>query len=921
MKNFSFTAIAILFSTLISFSQNPFITTWKTDNAGTSCNSCITIPTLSFGYDYDVDWDNDGTYDDIGLTGSVTHDFGSAGTYTIRIQGDFPSIFFDNSGDKSKILSVDQWGDIAWSSMGNAFYGCDNLTSNATDTPDLSSVNNMFYMFSDASVFNADLSGWDVSNVTIMFGVFRNASAFNGDISTWNVSNVTTMANMFTSASVFNGDLSSWDVSSVQSMASMFSNASMFNGNVSPWNVSGVTDMSGMFTGASTFNRDISSWDVSSVTEMQFMFFIADVFNSDVSAWDVSNVTDMSGMFGGASTFNGDLSSWVVSNVTSMQSMFFNANAFNSDLSNWDVSSVTTMQFMFNSAYSFNSDVSAWDVSNVTNMNGTFSTTSAFNSDLSGWDVSNVTDMNSMLASTPLFNSDLSGWDVSNVTTMRNMFSNADAFNSDLSNWDVSNVTSMYAMFNEADIFNSNLNTWDISSVTETSFMFNNTSSFNRDLSNWDVSNVTDMFAMFSNAVAFDQDISSWDVSNVDNMQSMLNGSALSLENYDLLLNAWSQLSLLSNVNLGSAGLDYCFGKEGRDILENNFNWNITGDSWDCPPISNQQMDNCYTIPSIDISAASGNNNKFVHFYDASNNIVCSIHANGSDLGSTSADLYLSNTQRYANHAYMNRDVEINPSIAPANPVTLKFYYLLSELTSLQTADPSVINESILDFTKTDQICNGQFVGPGTFLNQTNSGAYNSAGDIFVETQVASFSNFHAHGQNSVLPIVLESFNVNKKNRTAVLNWKTSSEVSNLGFHIERSLDNINWDRLSFVSSSPSNADGAEYSYIDLSPKSGENYYRIIQEDYDGTLYHSEVRVLFFDSKSLDIFPNPASNFVYINSEALVEYNIYDLKGMRVAQGSTTKKINIQNLLEGTYFFELKTNEGIPERFKICVIR
>ncbi|MBK8194343.1 MAG: hypothetical protein IPK76_14435 [Lewinellaceae bacterium] len=64
-----------------------FITTWKTDNPGASNSTSITIPTTGSGYNYEVDWDNDGVYDQSGITGNVTHDFGTAGTYTIRIRG------------------------------------------------------------------------------------------------------------------------------------------------------------------------------------------------------------------------------------------------------------------------------------------------------------------------------------------------------------------------------------------------------------------------------------------------------------------------------------------------------------------------------------------------------------------------------------------------------------------------------------------------------------------------------------------------------------------------------------------------------------------------------------------------------------------------------------------------------------------
>ncbi len=51
---------SILFCAQWLTAQAPFITTWQTDNPGTSCNSCITIPTSNlFTYNYDVDCDND----------------------------------------------------------------------------------------------------------------------------------------------------------------------------------------------------------------------------------------------------------------------------------------------------------------------------------------------------------------------------------------------------------------------------------------------------------------------------------------------------------------------------------------------------------------------------------------------------------------------------------------------------------------------------------------------------------------------------------------------------------------------------------------------------------------------------------------------------------------------------------------------
>lgn len=106
--------------------NNYFITTWKTDNPGSSNGTSITIPTFGSGYSYDVDWNNDGNWE-TGFTGNATHNYGTAGTYTVAIRGSFPRIYFNNDGDHDKILSIDQWGSNAWSSMNMAFSGCSNL--------------------------------------------------------------------------------------------------------------------------------------------------------------------------------------------------------------------------------------------------------------------------------------------------------------------------------------------------------------------------------------------------------------------------------------------------------------------------------------------------------------------------------------------------------------------------------------------------------------------------------------------------------------------------------------------------------------------------------------------------------------------------------------------------------------------------
>ena len=204
----------------------------------------FTVPVASdYSYSYRIDCDDDGVYEDIDTdvnkTEAHTCSLGSEGNHTITISGNFPHIYFWHAADKAYLLSVKQWGDVEWKSFKNAFGGCSNMIIQATDTPDLSHVNNMSYAFYGASTMNQDIGDWNVSNVTDMGAMFRNAVTFDQNLSEWDVSNVSNMTAMFLNASEFNQDVGDWNVSNVTSMNFMFKNATSFDQNLSRWDVTG----------------------------------------------------------------------------------------------------------------------------------------------------------------------------------------------------------------------------------------------------------------------------------------------------------------------------------------------------------------------------------------------------------------------------------------------------------------------------------------------------------------------------------------------------------------------------------------------------------------------------------------------------------------------------------------------------------
>lgn len=407
-----------------------FITTWDTSlGEGTT----VTLA-LAGMVDAKINW-GDGTFEFVTTPGPHLHDYGVDGTYITKVTGNVTAYNSEDNGgedsEKAKLVSVDSWGQLGFSSMNNAFYKCSNLISVPATLKGIEGVRDMSSMFLADSSFNQDISGWNTSSVTDMSKMFAGASSFNQDIGSWDTSSVTNMLNMFQGASSFNQDIGSWDTSS-------------------------VTDMLGMFTRASSFNQDIGGWDTSSVTRMNFMFQEASSFNQDVGGWDTSKVTSMVRMFYGASSFNQDIDGWDTSSVTSMQSMFRDATSFNGIIGDWDTSNVTIIDSMFREASSFNQDIGGWNTSKVCALESMFFNASAFNQDIGGWDTSSVTNMNFIFNGASSFNQDIGDWDTSSVTNMHIMFRDASSFNQDLSGWCVSKIPS------EPQYFDDDADSWTL---------------------------------------------------------------------------------------------------------------------------------------------------------------------------------------------------------------------------------------------------------------------------------------------------------------------------------------------------------------------------------------------------------------------------------------------------------------------------
>ena len=160
----------------------------------------------------------------------------------------------------------------------------------------------------------------------------------------------------------------------------------------------------------------------------------------------------------------------------------------------------------------------------------------------------------------------------------------------------------------------------------------------------------------------------------------------------------------------------------------------------------------------------------------------------------------------------------------------------------------------------------------------------------------------------AALPVNLISFTAKPTPDNKVsLAWVTSAEQVNKGFRIERQTGSMagKYDQIGFVGSKAKYGNSQRsltYSFIDVAPIVGAaSFYRLVQEDLDGKLTYSEVRMVKLNGQSVTmVFPNPSNGVVNI-------YRTLDGKKMNIQVTDQSGKIiiNVKNITDVNYKINL----------------
>lgn len=163
---------------------------------------------------------------------------------------------------------------------------------------------------------------------------------------------------------------------------------------------------------------------------------------------------------------------------------------------------------------------------------------------------------------------------------------------------------------------------------------------------------------------------------------------------------------------------------------------------------------------------------------------------------------------------------------------------------------------------------------------------------------------------NGTLPINLLEFKCIEASETVELQWKTSNEINNAGFDIERSADAVHWEKLAFKPASQSASTVVTYYFTDARPLDGIAYYRLKQIDRDGIYSYSKTISVNRSKPNylLRVWPNPTSDVLdirFAGNQISGSLFLYNASGQLVLQQTISNQpvyhVNLKQLPGGTY--------------------
>lgn len=183
--------------------------------------------------------------------------------------------------------------------------------------------------------------------------------------------------------------------------------------------------------------------------------------------------------------------------------------------------------------------------------------------------------------------------------------------------------------------------------------------------------------------------------------------------------------------------------------------------------------------------------------------------------------------------------------------------------------------------------------------------------------EITDFGMFDLYGADQPLPVTWVDFQAIPFQNGVRLEWSTASEQDNRYFTAEHSVDGVQFEAIGRMAAQGQDQGLRTYVFDHLAPGAGWNYYRIRQEDLDGTSSWSPIRVIAWSSPAGGWHVNHAGGLIRLVKEGppvtVYRAMVVDLLGRQLAEGVTgtdPPTFSTAGWSTGLYHVVMNTGEG-----------
>ncbi len=236
------------------------------------------------------------------------------------------------------------------------------------------------------------------------------------------------------------------------------------------------------------------------------------------------------------------------------------------------------------------------------------------------------------------------------------------------------------------------------------------------------------------------------------------------------------------------------------------------------------------------------------------------------------------NTQTVSGDTYLNTsnisingNARIKYTYAPAGGValtagtyTIEVVRLSGSITGMEISEfdfPGLTSSTIVGAISNSGNTNSATKTFITDINVSTPAVPAVMVDVITSTPLACSFMSPVITANCPLAVTWLNFEATRITTSSVLlEWSTVDEKNSKGFHIQRSLDGINFETIDFISSSGNSNTIQHYEYLDKTAPNGVVYYRVEEEDYNGSIMMSSIQhVNGLGTLDLNLVPNPGN--------------------------------------------------------------